>query len=243
MSATMKNTDLDSVARVASVALILGALITGAANLLHPRGSDRTLDDVEPLLQIINDVGVTYWKVDHFALIVGVWLLGVGWFGLRRSIAHTPGEPWASLGFYGVVAGTALWTAVFVMDMNVGLVAARWYNAVGEPTKPMWVAAASAVSSLSFELDAAAQILYWLCWSLFGIGMVNSGTYPRWLGWAAIVIAVISIAVAGLPQFFSGPSNAITNAAFPALASLMLAWLLVVGVWMARGAWRKNITA
>ena len=243
MTGTTTNTGRDAVARVASVALILGALITGAANLLHPRGRDRTLDDVQPLLQIINDVGITYWKLDHFFLIVGVWLLGVGWFGLRRSIADTPGEPWASLGFYGVVAGTALWTAVFVMDMNVGLVAIRWYNATAEPSKPMWVAAASAVSSLSFELDAASQILYWLCLSLFGVGMVRSGTYPRWLGWAAVIIAATSIAVAGLPQFFSGPSNAITNAAFPALASFMLAWLVVVGVRMARGAWRRTITA
>jgi len=123
------------------------------------------------------------------------------------------------------------------MDMNVGLVATRWHAASAEPTKPMWIAAANAVSSLSFELDAMAQVVQWACFGLFGVAIVRSRIMPRAMGWAGIVISLVFLPLVALPQFFAGPSDLVTNMLFPAMASVSIGWLILFGVWLARRVW------
>jgi hypothetical protein len=79
-------------------------------------------------------------------------------------------------------------------------------------------------------------IVNWLALTFMGVGMALSSVYPKWVGWALIVLGVATVAAVGLAQLFTGP-GVISNVLFPILATLTLLLALVVGAWTLRKAW------
>ncbi|MBI2935304.1 MAG: hypothetical protein HYY31_00605 [Chloroflexi bacterium] len=226
----------DILQRVAGPSFIVGAIVSAVFNILHPRSSEATLDNILPLLQSVADAGVTFWKVDYLLLAVGIWALMIGWVGVYRSITGGPGAVWARLGFYGVIVGTALWTVLFSLEMGFGLVVEQWATSA-EPAKSTWFVAAAALTRVDFLLFSMAIVVNWLAYTFLGVGMALSAPYPKWTGWSLIVLGIASVAVVGVPQVFIGLSQALTNVLFPILSILTLLWALVVGAWITRKAW------
>jgi predicted membrane chloride channel (bestrophin family) len=79
-------------------------------------------------------------------------------------------------------------------------------------------------------------IYTWLALVFLGIGMVLSAVYPRWIGWAGIVLGIATVAGVGIVAAFAGPSSTLELISM-VLALLTLFWILVVGIWVARKAW------
>ncbi len=78
-------------------------------------------------------------------------------------------------------------------------------------------------------------IIYWLAYAFLGIAMVQSAVYPRWLGWAGLILASIVVMV-GFIQAFNARSTTLTLI-FAVLMLLTALWDLAAGIWVARRAW------
>jgi hypothetical protein len=69
---------------------------------------------------------------------------------------------------------------------------------------------------------------------LYGLAVLTSSVYPKWLGWVA-VLAGIGSALIGLNQAYKGPSTLVTNVLFPIFSIIITIWVLVMGILL----WRK----
>ena len=68
---------------------------------------------------------------------------------------------------------------------------------------------------------------------LYGLAVALSHTYPRWLGWLA-VIAGVAVSLAGIITAYTGFSGLAMNINMPA-SSVVLVWIIIMGVLM----WRR----
>ncbi len=221
----------DALQKLASVGFIIGALLLIIFNFLLPRAADpsntqdmlTTWGNKEGLVQLVG-----------FFMAVGSWGLMLGAAGVYRSITAA-GAAWARLGFYGIIVGTAIFT------ISSGLLA------VTASTGADWLAASAADKAAAYSTAAAVGtvggvaftmfiLVEWLAIVFLGIGMARSAVYPKWQGWAGLVLGAVTVAIVGIPQFFAGQTTMIQTL-FAVLATLTISWAGVVGIWVARKAW------
>ncbi len=69
---------------------------------------------------------------------------------------------------------------------------------------------------------------------LYGLAVALSHTYPKWLGWLA-VIAGVAVSAAGITTAYTGFSGLAMNINMPA-SSVVLVWVIIVGLLM----WRRG---
>ncbi|MFQ5814743.1 MAG: hypothetical protein ACE5I2_16315 [Anaerolineae bacterium] len=224
----------DVLQRLAGVSFIVGAIVTGVFNILHPRISDPT--DMQAFIQGVADNNGGFWEVDHLLLAVGVWALMIGIVGVYRSISTGGAAAWARLGFYGAVVGTTLWTALFaLMGLGLSEVVEQWEKAAGADKATLFLVASS-LARFEGGLSSMSVIVYWLAFVFLGIGMVLSTVYPKWVGWPIIILGVLTVAAVGIPVALAGISQTL-EILFVILSMLTLVWALVLGVWITRKAW------
>ena len=60
-----------------------------------------------------------------------------------------------------------------------------------------------------------------------------SSNFPKWLGWVAAVLGLISLVV-GFYQAYDGLSVITTNYVFSVTASLITIWVLIMAILMGR---------
>ena len=99
----------DVLQRIAGIAFIVGAVLVGVFSIVLPRAGDPS--DLQEVIQAVADNNGGLFEVEFLLLAVGIWALMIGLVGLYRSISTGGAAAWARLGFYGVIVGTALWTA------------------------------------------------------------------------------------------------------------------------------------
>ncbi|MBI2846548.1 MAG: hypothetical protein HYX82_01555 [Chloroflexi bacterium] len=227
----------DVLQRLAGISFIVGAILTAVFNAILPRAADPSYANARESLQRMADAGVGFVQIDFLLLAVGIWALMIGVVGIYRSISTGMGAVWARLGFYGVTVGTTLFTVLFaVFGLGMPLVVESWATS-SEPAKTTLFLVASSLYKLDFTLFSMSIIVYWLALLFLGIGMALSTVYPRWFGWAGIILGVVTVVAVGLPQALTGPSTLVTNTLFMVLSGLTLLWALIVGGWIARRAW------
>ena len=218
----------DVLQKVAGLAFIVGAILTGVLNALFPRADDPSV--VTDVLEALAD-DETFARVAFLGLAIGFWALMIGVAGVYRSISTGGAAVWARLGFYGVIVGTTLVT----MSLAVGV-------GTTEPAAD-WVAAGSRIGTSEYNIAATlnaigesiffmAIIVYWLALAFVGIGMVLSKVYPQWLNWPPLVLGA-AMAVVGVPTTLNGFDDT-TELIFSVLAGLTTLWALAMGVWITR---------
>ncbi|MBI4267508.1 MAG: hypothetical protein HY662_01840, partial [Chloroflexi bacterium] len=119
--------------------------------------------------------------------------------------------------------------------MPTASIAADWLAATGADK-----AAALSVATALFHVGGVTFTMFilvdWLAIFFLGIGMARSAVYPKWLGWAGLILGILMVAIVGIPQFFAGQTS-MTQTLFAVLAGLSTVWALIVGIWVARKAW------
>lgn len=216
--------------RAGAVCAILGTLIAGVANGVHP----DTPTDPLAFLQVV--AGSRYWAGIHWALLIGLVLMQIGFLAVKLTLRDDPSPHdaggWGRAGFHVLTVGLALWAGVCVAEAAVkGL-------ADGARGDPGLLGAARAVAALGDAGITAAEIVYWLGIALLGLGIMQSTRYPRWMGAIGLVTgALLSVGV-GWCRAFGGPNRWTEEFGFPILAILTLVWTLVLGVllWRTAGA-------
>jgi len=221
----------DALQKLGSIGFIVGAILLVVFNILFPRAADPS--NMQEALKNWGEQEVLT-QVCALLIAVGVWAVMIGTAGVYRSIS-AGGAAWARLGFYGIVVGTSIWTVNMALIMATAGAAANWVAApaAGQATA---YSVAAALSAASMAVHTMNIIVFWLALVFLGIGMVLSAVYPRWMGWVGIILGIVTVAVVGIVQAFTGETSAL-QLIFMVLALLTTLWVLVVGIWVTRRAW------
>lgn len=216
----------DVLQRIAGIGFLVGGIASLAGNVVLRIIAAETpteRGETEPVERIA-----------LLVLIMGFWALLVGAVGIYRSLSTGTAAVWARLGFYGILGGTTLATVSLAIDLAASSAAAFWV-AAGAITGTSEYAVAVSLNVIANSVFDVTIVGYWLALLALGIGMVLSDTYPRWLGWALLVLSAVVVAVS-VPRLFIG-SNPTLDIVFAIPAGLTSIWALVLGVWVTRKAW------
>ena len=215
--------------RIAGVSLMAGAIVTAAGFLVHPFIKDIT--DMDEYVKAISDTRGGQWEIAQLLMVFGFLALLVGILGAHRLISAR-GAAWARFGVYLVAIGTAVWLVHKGVELGFPFLVEEWESATGSEKDTLFTIAAS-IRQVDLGLPPVFIIAFMSGMTLLGIGMVQSGVYPKWLAWSIIVIAAVSV-------LFGALGSAIDPAlAVPSIIMLFvfMVWSLATGIWISRRAW------
>jgi len=201
--------------------LLAGSLLAAAAGVMHPWLAG---DGAEQLATVARTAG---WRAIHWALLFGFPLMYMGLIGVALRHGDTPGSAPARAGV--LLAGFAF--GVWALNV-LFMVGAGWRLAQAFTTSDKALTATHAVfvydmlHPAGLAAERLATFSLGLVAYVFGWMILNGQVYPRWLGWAAFVVAVTNAAVAVAfdefsPNLYSG--QALFVAWLVATAAVMLA--------------------
>ena len=218
--------------RIGAMCGIIGAILFMVANIVHPRSPNIqiTVNQIETVAQS------NIWVTNHLLLLLGGVLLLPALIAIQRSIPTGPGATWAYLGSVLAVVSTSLWVVLMALDgITSKVVHAAWASAP-EAEKAIALRVAEAMEEIDVGLFSVYIIVFFgLTFSLFGLAVAKSDSFPQWLGWVAVVLGLASF-VDGTVQAYTGLSVLVTNVLFASFSSLLTVWILIMGVLM----WRKQ---
>ncbi len=134
----------------------------------------------------------------------------------------------------GVIASLALAATLQAVDGIALKTMVDAWAAAPAAQKEVAFHAAFAVRQVESGLASMVSLFFGLTVSVYGVALLVDHAYPKWIGGLAIVGGA-STTVAGVVMAytgFSGPAMAINMAA----SSILLAWMLSLGVLM----WRRG---
>ena len=216
--------------RIGGVAAILGALLAGIGNLIHPV---TPRDDDAGVAQIMADTDA--WTLIHLVIIAGTIGMLMGMVGVRSAL---PRDGFVgAMTRYGVLAG-AIGTVLGILTVILDGVAAKQladaWAAMPADQQVVGLRLVATNETQNFAIAGMFNLTFaGLPFLAFGLAVAASHVFPRWLGWLAFAAGAGSVA-AGLVQALTGR---------PTVASLILTiigptvialWMLVVGVLMVR---------
>src|SRR5262249_16930867 len=138
------------------------------------------------------------------------------------------------LGLAGAIAGLAVAAALQAVDgVALKTMVDRWSSAPAQQ-KQMAFYAAFAVRQIESGLASMLSLVLGLTATLYGLALLDVGTYPKWVG-ALAIVGGLPTAAAGVViacQGFSATAMAINMPA----NSLLMVWMVVLGAMM----WRRT---
>lgn len=208
---------------------IVGALLSFVANGLHPHPSNFQLE------LLLREIGHSpTWGALHLMLIIGLVLILVALVAIASSIECGPGAALARVACVVTLLGGALIlvsTAIDGFAMNqlgrAWLDAPPAERAMALRTADAFELAGYAIYSLSVVLFLGLGIF------LYGLAIVLSSAYPKWLGWLALLSGGGALAV-GVVQALAGPSYRATEIFFVLFSVLSTVWVLIMSVVLRR---------
>ena len=168
-------------------------------------------------------------------IAVGIWLILAGIAGVYRSISTGAAAPWARLGFYAFIVAAATWTASFAITLGQAGAAGDWLDkvAAGDQAAAVSFSVGATLYTAATSLFAMAVFANWMAIILLGIALSLNTLYPKWLGWVAIILGVVTIPAVGIPLAFDGLTQTV-DTTFMILAGLTTLGTLVFGIWITR---------
>ena len=206
----------ESLYRVGGNAVLLGAVLSAVAILLH---APQPMD-----LAAFGAVSMGPWMAAHWLFVIGTVAVAGGLASFARHLAHTDGEGWSMLGFGAIVVTAALNVAIVAPEI-VAFDALRAMNTQGAN-----VGAQHAYTAINLNLMSMVHVsgpMFWLAAPFFGLAMLRDAAWPRWLGAAGIAIGIIVIAANWLITDFT---------VFRILFAIGYVWFAVAGVIFSRFA-------
>lgn len=202
-----------------AICLLVGCLLFGIAGLAHP----VLTGDGAAQLQTIATTPA--WRTIHWALLFGFPLMYAGLIGVTLRHHETPGSASARAGVLLAGFGFGVWALNVIFMAGAGWHLARAFTQADAGlagTRAVFLydmvhpAGLAAERLATFVLGFVAYVYAW--------AVLNGRVYPRWLGWAAFVVAGACAAVAvavdeSLPIMFYAQG-------------LFVAWLAATGIVM-----------
>ncbi|MGH8913702.1 MAG: DUF4386 family protein [Acidimicrobiia bacterium] len=217
--------------RTGSMAAILGSILSGVGNGVHPV---TPRDEPEGVARVIADSDA--WTLIHVIILVGIVLMLIGIVAFRHSIEGGRAEALARLGAVTGTIGATIGLITIVLDGVAAKQLADAWAAAPEADKSATLGLVSTNETINFALAGLFNMMFaGVPFTFLGLAVAQSGAFPRWFGWIGALAGVGSIG-AGIFQMFTGK---------PTVASLVLTiigptviviWTLMMGVMVGRRA-------
>lgn len=215
--------------RIGAVAAVGGAVTLFVATLLHPMSADPN-DAPAAFAEYAAD---HLWVASHLGQFAGIAVLGVALVALAAAMEAGPAAAWARIGVVGTAASVAAAAGLQAVDgVALRVMVTRWMQADGEDARARCFEGAFAVRQIEVGMASLLSVLFGLTLSAFGIAMLCSRRFPRWLGCLGLIAALATVA-AGVAQAYTGFSALAMNLSMPASCALLV-WALVVGTFLWR---------
>lgn len=217
--------------RMGGVGAVLGGLLAGVGNLLHPV---TPRDDLQGVARVIADSDA--WTPIHLIIVAGLIAMLVGLIGLRELLpSDGKAGSLAEIGLYLAVVGTVLGVATVILDGVAAKQLADAWATAPQAERAVLLRIVGANETQDFALAAAFNATFaGLPFVSYGLAIVTSGAIRPSFGWVGAAAGLMSVG-AGAFQALSGR---------PTVASLILTiigpsvialWMIVVGVVL----WRR----
>lgn len=231
MSAILAGGSDRTLLRVAGAAAVVGTTLAIPATLLHPT-PDPDLE--RAFLTEVDQSGG--WIVIHLVALVAYSMSPIIFLGMHRSIGGDNARVVATIGYAFALIGTAIafsWTVVDGVAMKHIV---SDYFAVSGGARETAFPAADAIEHIILAYWSMCWIAWFgIPWTLFGLAMVLSESWPAWLGWAGIGTGVFTAAV-GVAQLFTERTLATSDILFPISSLFASVWIAGMGVLL----WRRG---
>jgi len=214
--------------RIGAVAAIVGAVTLFVATLLHPMSADPN-DAPAAFTEYAAD---SMWVATHLGQFLGVAILGIALVALAGTMEAGRPSAWARIGLAGTAASVATAAALQAVDgVALKKVVDRWSAASGD-AKARAFEGAFAVRQVEVGMASLLSVTFGLTVSIFGIALLSSRRFPRWLGWVGLLGGLATVN-AGVAQAYTGFSDLAMMLSMPASSALLL-WAIVIGVFLWR---------
>jgi hypothetical protein len=221
-----------SLARIGAVAAVLGDLVLFVSTLLHPMGADPN----DAPTAFAEYAANSLWVWSHLGQFLGFAVLSIALVALATTLEQGRAAAWARVGLAGTAAIVAVAAALQAVDgVALKTMVDRWAAATGD-ARVLAYEAAFAVRQIEVGLASLLSLVSGLTVTTFGIAILVSARYPRWLGALGLASGLATVA-AGLAQASTGFSGLAMTLSMISSA-VLLDWLLLVGVLMWRLARR-----
>ena len=211
-------------------AAIGGALLLLAGTYLHPMSADPSVP-ADAFLEYAAD---HKWVASHLMQLSGVGLMVAALALLSRRLAGGPADAEATLGAVGAAASLAVAAALQAVDgVALKVMVDRWAAAQGREREVLFQAA-FAVRQIEVGFASMTSLLLGLTVLVYGLALLKESELPRWLGMLAIVGGVPTL-IGGVMMAYSGFSESEMALSMPS-NSLLLCWMIALGVYMWRGS-------
>lgn len=218
--------------RVGGACAIAGAVSLASGVYLHPSGADPN-DAVAAFTEYAAD---SSWIAAHLVQLMGIGGMVAALLVLTEDVEASWGAGVARIAAGAAIASLALAAALQAVD---GIALKRMVDAwaaASASQKEVAFHAAVVVRQIEIGLASMLSLSLGLTTTLFGLLLLGSDRYPKWL--AALPIAGgVSTVAGGLAIAYTGFSGTAMMINMPGNALLLL-WMLILGgfMWSNAGA-------
>jgi Domain of unknown function (DUF4386) len=225
--------------RMGAACAIGGSVLLLVGTFLHPMEADPH-DSVAAFTEYAAD---HLWVASHLTQLAGVVLMVAALLVLTKQLEAERGGGWARLGAGGAIASLAVAVALQAVDGVALKVMVDTWAAAPAPHKEMAFQAAFAVRQVEVGFASMLSLLFGLTAIVYGVALLGSRTYPRWMG-ALAIVGGVPTAVGGVVMAYTGFSGLAMAINMPA-SFFLLVWICTLGVllWRQRGRSSDNTTA
>lgn len=222
-------------ARVGAVAAVSGSLLLLVATGMHPASADPN----DPSAAFAEYAADAFWVGSHLGQFLAVALIAFALVALAATLEAGKPAAWSRLGVVGAAASVSTAAALQAVDgVALKVMVDRWAVATGA-ARSLAFEGAFAVRQVEIGLASLLSVTFGLTAVLFGIAMLLSARYPKWLAWLGLAGGAVTIA-GGIAQAHTGFSALAMNLGMPASVALVV-WVLVFGMIMGRRARQPDV--
>jgi len=219
------------VLRIGGWAAVVGSLLGGVGNLVHPV---TPMHDPVGVARAIADSH--QWVPVHLAIVLGIVLMLGGLVALYHTIRGGVAGALARLGLFAAVAGVTIGLVLVILDGVAAYQLAQEWAAAAPGDQAVALGLVHLNETLNFALASLFNLVFaGVTFILFGLAVALSDVYPRGLGWIVLVAGVASFG-AGLVQAFTGEPTEASRGLTIFGPTVITLWLLVVGILLVRMA-------
>lgn len=215
--------------RIGGASAVVGALLGMVGNLAHPV---TPIDDQEGVARVIAESGI--WVPVHLAIVLGIVLMLGGLVAIRLSIRHGLAGALARFGLIAAVAGATIGLVLVILDGVAARQLAQEWAAAPPEERDIALGLVHANETINLALASLFNFVFAaVTFLLFGLAVVLSDVYPRWLGWVAVLAGVLSVAAGTIQAYIGEPTGAsrVLTIVGPSVITL---WLLLMGILILR---------
>lgn len=218
-----------SLFRLGGASAVVGSLLAGAGNLLHPV---TPIDDPEGVARAIADSEL--WVPVHLLIVLGLVLMLGGLVALYHSIRGGTAGALARFGLFAAIAGATIGVADVLLDGIAAPQLAQEWAAAPPDQRATALSLVQVSETMNFALASALNFVFaGVTFILFGLAVALSDVYPRRLGWVVVLAGVASIG-AGLVQALAGEPTTASRVLTIIGPTVITLWLLVIGILLLR---------